>query len=76
MLLLAVFTVSFISYLSISQRWFSKKSSIYEQREENDENEEGEEGEQQSGAAKQLSGWFQAKGFPDAENLTAKYQNA
>lgn len=31
---------------------------------------------QQSGAAYQLSGWFQAKGYPNPENLNGKYQKA
>lgn len=42
---------------------------------ENDE-EEGEENEKQSGASKQLMTWFQAKGYPDARNMSAKYQAA
>lgn len=33
-------------------------------------------GEKESGAAQQLSSWFQAKGFPNAQNLSAKYQAA
>lgn len=50
--------------------------------EENEEHyEEGEEGEEeenekQSGAGRQLMSWFQAKGYPDANNLSQKYQTA
>lgn len=32
--------------------------------------------EKQSGAARQLMGWFQAKGYPDARNMSAKYMAA
>jgi hypothetical protein len=37
---------------------------------------EDEEHEEQSGAARQLNGWFQAKGYPNPENLSSKYQAA
>lgn len=32
--------------------------------------------EKQSGAARQLNSWFHAKGYPNAENLSGKYENA
>lgn len=40
--------------------------------------EEEEDGgnEKQSGAARQLNGWYQAKAYPNPENLSSKYQDA
>lgn len=55
----------------------ANKSSIFKNNEviEYDEA-ENEEEEEQSGAGKQLSGWFQAKGYPNPENISGKYQSA
>ncbi|OSZ73717.1 hypothetical protein CAP36_17070 [Chitinophagaceae bacterium IBVUCB2] len=38
--------------------------------------EEDEGKEEQSGAARQLNGWYQAKAYPNPENLSSKYQDA
>lgn len=71
LLLLAAAGIIATSYLAITQLQSSKKDpgEQYEEQEQ-----EGEENEEQSGAAKQLNTWFQAKGYPNAENLGEKYQ--
>jgi uncharacterized protein YxeA len=51
--------------------YFEKEEYEYEQ-----ESEEEEEEMEQNGPDKQLSAWFQAKGYPDASNMTGKYQAA
>jgi len=47
-----------------------------DEREEEGEEGENEENEKQSGAGRQLMSWFQAKGYPDASNMSEKYQTA
>lgn len=74
-LLSAVTIITAASYFLISQKSFSTATEQKEHK-ENEEAEEGEEDEQQSGAGKQLNGWFQAKAYPNPSNLTAKYLNA
>lgn len=70
-MLLAAAGIIATSYLAITQLLSTKKDfgELYEEQEE-------EENEEQSGAAKQLNTWFQAKGYPNAENLSEKYQKA
>ncbi|MBN8672610.1 MAG: T9SS type A sorting domain-containing protein [Chitinophagales bacterium] len=73
LLLLAAAGIIATSYLAITQLESAKKDSGEQYEEPEDE---GEENEEQSGAAKQLNTWFQAKGYPNAENLSEKYQKA
>ncbi len=47
-----------------------------EETEKEEEKEEENEEEEENGADKQLSSWFQSKGYPDASNLTQKYAAA
>lgn len=55
------------------QQWWTQHDvKSYSENEEHEEEEE----ELQSGAGKQLSMWFQAKAYPNPENLSAKYQAA
>lgn len=74
-LLLAVLFTAGITYLAIYtfNSGNKKAGTSYLEREEE---EEGEEDELQSGAAKQLNTWFQAKAYPNPENLSNKYQKA
>lgn len=51
-------------------------SSCSSHEKENEEYEKEEEEEEENGADKQLSSWFQAKGYPDATNMTSKYESA
>jgi len=51
-------------------------SSCSSHEKENEEYEKEEEEEEENGADKQLSSWFQAKGYPDATNMTGKYESA
>ena len=59
-----------------SAREHANESREREEREEGEGGEENEEDELQSGAARQLTSWFQAKAFPDASDLTGKYMRA
>lgn len=52
------------------------RNEQYLEREERENEEEENEEEEQNGADKQLSSWFQAKGYPDASNLSQKYAAA
>ncbi|MBI5856458.1 MAG: T9SS type A sorting domain-containing protein [Sphingobacteriales bacterium] len=61
---LAFYSLTIVSSCSSEKYRGEKETEI--------ENEEEEE----NGADKQLSTWFQTKGYPDASNLTGKYQNA
>ncbi|MBK9464161.1 MAG: T9SS type A sorting domain-containing protein [Chitinophagaceae bacterium] len=72
-ILLVAVIISVTAYLSVSQQWFSKKIN---HQHENHEEEKDEGEEFQSGASKQLSGWFQSKAYPNPENLNGKYQAA
>lgn len=54
---------------------FLTSCSSHKSKNEEYEQEEGEE-EEENGADKQLSSWFQAKGYPNASNMTAKYAAA
>lgn len=69
-----------IAVLAITGYFLFHKSIFREQikneKEYLEEEEEGEEKEKKSGAAYQLSNWFQAKGYPNPENLSGKYQKA
>lgn len=70
-ILLAALAIA--GYFLIHQYAFSEKEiSEQEEYKEGD----GEENEKVSGAAYQLNTWFQAKGYPNPENLSAKYQAA
>lgn len=75
-ILLLVAATLATSYFFIHRHFIAKESSHerYGEREEEEREGEGEEEEQQSGAARQLNGWFVAKAYPEPENLSAKYQ--
>jgi len=69
--LLAATAIIAIGLTLVQLKWTTaKETHSYQEKEE----EEGDE--LQSGAAMQLRGWFQAKAYPNPENLSAKYQNA
>lgn len=70
-LLLVTAILAAITYIAITQKWFIKKSETAFHEEGEDEGDE-----KQSGAARQLNGWFQAKAHPNPENLSIKYQDA
>ncbi|MBK9380716.1 MAG: hypothetical protein IPN39_05270 [Chitinophagaceae bacterium] len=70
--LLAATAIIAIGLTLVQLKWTTTKETHSYQ--ETEEEEEG--GELQSGASKQLSGWFQSKGYPNPENLSGKYQAA
>lgn len=72
-LLLAAAIIVLVSFFAIQQT--KQATSLNEKEYSEKENEEGGEGkEKESGAEKQLTMWFQSKGYPDANNLSGKYQ--
>jgi hypothetical protein len=79
LLVAAIFAVAGV--LVTNPHWFGKTSKLSHEtfagrEEEGEEEEDGEENELQSGAARQLNGWYQAKAYPEPGNLSAKYQAA
>lgn len=68
---MAVTAILAISLTVVQLKWTTTKETLSYQE---DDDEEGNE--IQSGASKQLSGWFQSKGYPNPENLSGKYQAA
>ena len=76
-LLLTGTILAVTAYLTIPRIIKSNSGDGFNKEEEFEhENEGGEEDEKESGAASQLMSWFQAKGYPDASNLSSKYQAA
>jgi hypothetical protein len=73
LLSVAVITISYIVVRFVIPHNKSESPLAYE-REDREEKEGEEEEELQSGAAYQLSGWFQAKAYPNPEDLNGKYQ--
>lgn len=75
--LLAIILMSgTLSITSCSERKENEKEEKEKYGRER-ENEEGEEEEEEeSGADKELTSWFWAKGYPDATNMNGKYQQA
>ncbi|MCB0714422.1 MAG: T9SS type A sorting domain-containing protein [Chitinophagaceae bacterium] len=68
--------ILFLSFsFIISQKTFDTNETGLTKKEKNAQ-EENEEFEKESGAALQLSSWFQSKGYPNPENLNGKYQQA
>ncbi|HEV7781716.1 MAG TPA: T9SS type A sorting domain-containing protein [Chitinophagaceae bacterium] len=61
-------------FISCSLHEYKEGYDNEEMEEREEEEEEGEE--EENGADKQLSAWFQTKGYPDASNMTAKYAAA
>lgn len=77
LILLAAAAIAASGLLLTNQQWLHAPTKpITESFAENEDEDDGEEGELQSGAARQLNSWFQAKGYPDASNMSANYQNA
>ncbi|MBL7725985.1 MAG: T9SS type A sorting domain-containing protein [Chitinophagaceae bacterium] len=72
LLLSAVLLTSIASYVVLK---YERLNTVIS-KQNNREGSNDEEKEEQSGAAKQLNSWFQAKGYPNPENLSAKYQKA
>ena len=72
LLLSAVLLTSIASYVIFR---YEKPGTVINKENDKEEKSE-EEKELQSGAARQLNGWFQAKGYPNPENISAKYQKA
>jgi len=76
-LLLTGTILAIAAYLTIPRIIKSNSINGFSKEEEFEhENEGEEEDEKESGAASQLMSWFQAKGYPDASNLSSKYQAA
>lgn len=76
-LLLTGTILAVTAYLTIPRIIKSNSDDGFNKEEEFEhENEGEEEDEKESGAASQLMSWFQAKGYPDASNLSSKYQSA
>ncbi|HQZ76145.1 MAG TPA: hypothetical protein PLO70_16620, partial [Chitinophagaceae bacterium] len=70
--LLAATAIIAIGLTLVQLKWTTtKETHSYQEKEEEEEGDE-----LQSGAAMQLRGWFQAKAYPNPENLSAKYQKA
>lgn len=76
-LLLSVAVIVSAGYISIKSDYLSEKLGFRKESsgEEAEEGEE-EENEKESGAARQLNSWFQAKGYPNPENISLKYLKA
>jgi hypothetical protein len=72
-LLLGV-AISAMSYFAFYQKTAGKESGNEEQYKEGENKEEEEK--EEYGADKQLTGWFQSKGYPNPNNLNDKYQAA
>lgn len=60
----------------VASKSVKEKIEVSDSDNHEEEGKEGEENEKESGAARQLMSWFQAKGYPDARNMSAKYQAA
>lgn len=70
--LLAATAIIAIGLTLVQLKWTTtKETHSYQEKEEEEEGDE-----LQSGAAMQLRGWFQAKAYPNPENLSARYQKA
>ncbi len=67
-----IFAVS--AFIMLYSSAFLTSCSSHGSKNEEFKNEEEEE--EENGADKQLSSWFQAKGYPDASNMTGKYSAA
>lgn len=65
-------------YIALDSKLIREKLSLKKESSDGEEGEEGEEeeNEKESGAARQLNSWFQAKGYPNPENISLKYLNA
>lgn len=81
--LLAIAAIVGIAYFTLHHYLPEQMRTIFSSREAREEGHEwegeegeGEEDELQSGAGRQLSSWFQAKAYPDPNNISEKYQRA
>jgi len=70
--LLAATAIIAFGVTLVQLKWTTtKETHSYHEKEDEEEGDEF-----QSGASKQLSGWFQSKAYPNPENLSGKYQAA
>lgn len=78
--LTTAFLLCLLFIMSSCKRTVSERekdeTEISDSDNDKEDGEEGEENEKESGASKQLMSWFQAKGYPDARNMSTKYQAA
>ncbi len=73
-ILLIAVAVTAIGYFLFNKQSDTNNPVSQEQTHEEEEDDEGDE--KQSGAGKQLNSWYWAKGYPDPQNLSNKYQAA